>query len=98
MGNDFVARDVCNHRYVCRKIGRLDEAIESYSLALKHGGPSTKLLANRAYCLAKIGHFEEAIEDYNSILAADPCNAHALHNRQAAKPCSFSIAIESVVV
>jgi tetratricopeptide (TPR) repeat protein len=76
---------MCGRRYACRKLGRLEEAAESYGRALKQGPHSTRLLANRAYCLAKLGHFEAAIADYHAILAAEPSNVHALHNRQATR-------------
>lgn len=39
------------------------------------------LLPCRAYCLAKLGRYQEAIADYDAVVALDPNNVHAFHNR-----------------
>lgn len=40
-----------------------------------------RALTNKAYGLARLGRFQEAIADYSAILAVDPHNGHAYHNR-----------------
>lgn len=41
----------------------------------------TRLTCCRAYCLAKLGRYKEAIADYDAVIALDPNNVHAYHNR-----------------
>ena len=36
---------------------------------------------SRAFCLASMGRLEEAVADWDAVLAIDPANLHALHNR-----------------
>lgn len=37
----------------------------------------------RAYCLAKMGRYDEAVAEYDAVIALDPSDAHAYHNRCA---------------
>lgn len=40
-----------------------------------------RALTNRAYALARLARYQEAIVDYTSIIALEPLNSHAYHNR-----------------
>ena len=50
-------------------------------LALQLDPTSTRTLSNRAYSYAKMGRYTQSIADYTHVLAIEPKNAYALHNR-----------------
>lgn len=71
-----------NRGYAWRKLGEYEAAVEDYTAAIRLAGSgSVRLHNNRAYCLAKLGRYSEAVQDYEAVLAADPANVHAYHNR-----------------
>lgn len=55
-------------------------AVPWYGLTLLQTDWRCRLLC-RAYCLAKLGRYKEAIADYDAVVALDPNNVHAYHNR-----------------
>jgi len=40
-----------------------------------------KIHTNRGYCLARLERFKDAVLDYDCVIALDPNNRHAKHNR-----------------
>lgn len=73
-------------RYAYRKLQDWGCAVADYERALAVGSPSdVQLHVNRAYCLAKLGHYAEALQSYKVVLAKDPTNINALHNRRVAR-------------
>ena len=77
-------------RYAYRKLQDWGCAVADYERALAVGSPSDmqqlqQLHVNRAYCLAKLGHYAEALQSYEVVLAKDPTNINALHNRRVAR-------------
>ena len=74
-------------RYAYRKLQDWGCAVSDYERALAVGSPSDmqQLHVNRAYCLAKLGHYAEALQSYEVVLAKDPTNINALHNRRVAR-------------
>jgi tetratricopeptide (TPR) repeat protein len=80
-----------NRGYAWRKLGEYEAAVEDYTEAIRLAGSgSVRLHNNRAYCLAKLGRYSEAVQDYEAVLAADPANVHAYHNRWGwGRACSW---------
>ena len=74
-------------RYANRKLKDWSCAVADYERALAVGSPGDmqQLHVNRAYCLAKLGHYAEALQSYEVVLAKDPTNINALHNRRVAR-------------
>ncbi|MDD6209750.1 MAG: tetratricopeptide repeat protein [Bacteroidales bacterium] len=64
-----------------RELGKPNEAIESYTIALAQKPKSTTLLQNRAALFGELGKSHDAIIDYTSILLIEPNNEDALYYR-----------------
>jgi tetratricopeptide (TPR) repeat protein len=80
------------HRGYCnRKLDRFADCVGDYSKALlllsdDISNPAVattrvRALTNRAYALARLGKYLEAVADYTDIIAIEPLNGHAFHNR-----------------
>lgn len=64
-----------------RHLGKLQEAVESYTIALAQKPQSKILLHNRAALFGELGKPNDAITDYTSILMIDPNDQEALYYR-----------------
>jgi len=64
-----------------RQMGKYDEAIESYTIALAQNPKSTTLLRNRAALFGEVGKPNDALTDYTAILLLEPDNEDALYYR-----------------
>jgi tetratricopeptide (TPR) repeat protein len=54
-----------NYGNVCLNLKKYEEAIISYSLALKAGAPNDFFYNNRAFAEIKLRRFDDAIISYN---------------------------------
>jgi len=64
-----------------RQMGKHDEAIESYTIALAQNPKSTTLLRNRAALFGEVGKPNDALTDYTAALLLEPDNEDALYYR-----------------
>ena len=64
-----------------RRIGKLDEALISYTAALGTFPAKTDFLESRAALLAEMGKTGNAIIDYSTLLSENPNNEEALYQR-----------------
>lgn len=61
--------------------GKLEEALQSFNLALTRAGKSSTILTLRARVLLALGHLSEAESDLGDILQTDSINEWALQTR-----------------
>lgn len=61
--------------------GKLEEALQSFNLALTRAGKSSTILTLRARVLLALGHITEAEADLGEILRADSVNEWAMQTR-----------------
>ena len=66
---------------VLSKLGRFEEALESYAKALAIKPDYAEALNNRGNVLRELGRLQEALESYNRALAVNPDHADAACNR-----------------
>ncbi len=64
-----------------RRLGKLEEALISYTSALSRSPKSATLLSNRASLYIEMGEQDKAIADYTSLLIDDEKNEDALYQR-----------------
>lgn len=64
-----------------RRMGKLREALESYTLALNKTPHSVKMLLNRASLYLELDHLGKAYGDYCNVIDIDPDNSEALQFR-----------------
>ena len=64
-----------------RRLGKKQEALESYSAALSRQPKNTMILSNRASLYAELGNVEKAINDYTALLIQDPQHEDARYAR-----------------
>jgi len=64
-----------------RKLGKLDEALISYTAALGQYPAQPVFLESRASLFAEMGHAQNAIIDYTTLLNENPNNEEALYQR-----------------
>ena len=62
------------------RLGRYPEALASFTLAEKLGGPTVPTLAGRGDAARGLGRFDEAADAYANALEIEPASA-ALHNK-----------------
>ena len=66
---------------VQRRIGKLDEALISYTTALDHYPANQIFLESRASLFAEMGQAHNAIVDYSALLDVNPDSEEALYQR-----------------
>lgn len=64
-----------------RRLGRLDDAEQSYTIGLGFIPENTILLSSRASLYAEMEEYAKAIDDYTSILYREPENEDVLYER-----------------
>jgi len=64
-----------------RRLGKIDDAIISYTAALSRYPKNTLILSNRASLYAEKGEVEKAVADYTLLLMEDPIDEDALYSR-----------------
>lgn len=64
-----------------RRLGRLDDALVSYTAALNQQPASEVILANRAELYTEMNEMEKALNDYEALLSVRPGNEDALFHR-----------------
>lgn len=64
-----------------RNLGKLDEALISYNVAIERYPENTFIRHNRAALFCEMNRFDEALIDYNTILIATPDDVEALYRR-----------------
>jgi tetratricopeptide (TPR) repeat protein len=66
------------------EVKKIDQALASFTEALKLDRKSIKALLNRGNAYCKKGEFDKAISDYNEVIRLDPENGKAYNNRAVA--------------
>ena len=83
-GADKTAEDFIAAGKVFFKENNFDEAIASYTAALKLETQSVQALLNRGNAYCRRGFYDKAIEDYTEVIRLDPQNGKAYNNRAVA--------------
>jgi tetratricopeptide (TPR) repeat protein len=73
-----------NRGVAASRLGRLDIAIESYSLASKYEPMNDQTHEAMGYILNKIGDYKKAIDCLTKAIELNPHNYNALNNRAVA--------------
>ena len=63
------------------KLGRYQEAVDSYEKALKIDPGYVKAWNNKGLALDKLGRYQEAVDSYERALSIDPNDATVWHNK-----------------
>ena len=66
------------------RLGRLDEAVDSYGCAIALDAAPVHALFNRGITLQALGRPAEALADFDAVIALDPASADAQSNRALA--------------
>jgi tetratricopeptide (TPR) repeat protein len=66
---------------VQRRMGKLDDALVSYTAALNRQPESEVVLSNRAELYTEMNEMEKALSDYQVLLSVNPLNEDALFHR-----------------
>jgi tetratricopeptide (TPR) repeat protein len=61
---------------------RLDEALVSYDMAIKHNPANSAAYNNKGNCLRDLNRLEEALASYDMAIKHNPNNVNALNNRK----------------
>lgn len=64
-----------------RNLGKLNEALLSYNVAIEKYPDNSFIRHNRASLYCEMDKFDDAIKDYNTILLSDPHDIEALYRR-----------------
>ncbi len=64
-----------------RNLGKLDEALLSYNVAIEKFPESAFIRHNRAALYCEMNRFSDAMKDYNTILLSDPKDTEAIYRR-----------------
>lgn len=64
-----------------RNLGKLEEALISYNVAVEKYPDNIFIRHNRAALYCEMDNFDQALNDYNSILLSDPKDTEALYRR-----------------
>lgn len=64
-----------------RNLGKYDEALVSYNIAIDKYPNQNVLKQSRAALYCEMGQYEDAMKDYNAILLDDPNDMEALYRR-----------------
>lgn len=64
-----------------RNLGKLEEALISYNVAIEKYPNSAFIRHNRASLYCEMNRFEDALTDYNTMLLANSVDVEALHRR-----------------
>lgn len=70
---------VSNLGTVCRRQGKLNDALKNYDLALAVAPKSTTILHNRAALLLEMDSVRAALSDYERLLAINPSDCEAMN-------------------
>lgn len=80
-GNRYNYALLTNLGTIQRQLGKLDEALISYTAALSRQPNNALILSNRASLYQEMGDTENALTDYNTLLAKEPNRMEALYSR-----------------
>jgi tetratricopeptide (TPR) repeat protein len=83
-GAEKTAEDYMAAGKVFFKEKKFDDAIASYTAALKLEPQSVQALLNRGNAYCRRGFYDKAIEDYTEVIRLDPRNGKAYNNRAVA--------------
>ena len=64
-----------------RNLGKFDEALLSYNIAVEKFPESSFVRHNRAALYCEMNRFSDALKDYNTILLSDPKDTEAIYRR-----------------
>lgn len=80
-GNRYNYALLTNLGTVQRQLGKVDDALISYTAALSRQPSNTLILSNRASLYQEMGKDDAAISDLNTIISKEPNNLEALYSR-----------------
>jgi tetratricopeptide (TPR) repeat protein len=75
-------RDHFAEGYRLQNLNRLDEALASYDMAIKHNPTYSMAYNNRGVCLEDLNRFEDAIASYDMAIKHNSNNVNAINNRK----------------
>jgi tetratricopeptide (TPR) repeat protein len=75
-------RDHFAEGYRLQNLNRLEEALSSFDMAIKHNPTNSEAYNNRGNCLYNLNRLDEALASYDMVIKHNPNNVNAINNRK----------------